>query len=311
LGVQRLLPLRHMRVENALASCERRTRRAKQHANNAPGFRWKQGLGMKTFFLLAALTGAAAMTATASAAPLTTTAPPYSWTGFYVGGDIGGAYQHGRGTSNFFQNTAVTALASNIQQQSPKNSSVIGGIHAGFNWQFAPSWVIGIEGDWQWARLRDSFCRQTDIDGVACSDTNVGFATIESKTPWIATVRGRFGWTFDRWMVYGTGGVAFADVRTSLGVSCLVNGCGLDSTQNATTAESSRHKAGWAAGIGVERTLGQNWIVRAEYRHVGLGNVSTTLRPDPCSGHACGLSWSRDLRYEVLRLGISYKFGGL
>jgi len=269
---------------------------------------------MKTFSL--ALAGVVAMAAAASAAP-PTTAPaitvPDSWTGFYVGGDVGLAFQRGPGTSNFFQADPNPDFANNIQHQSPSPTSFIGGAHAGFNWQFAPTWVVGIEGDWQRLTSGYSLCRQTDINAASgCIDNDFGFGTINAKTRWIATVRGRLGWTIDRTMIYGTGGVAVADVRTTLSLSGLEDGCGEDSTRNATSAESSKTKTGWAAGIGVEHMLNQNWIVRAEFLHIDLGKVSNTLFLDPnnCSGSPCGLSWSHEPRHDIVRAGVSYKFGG-
>lgn len=230
----------------------------------------------------------------------------YNWSGFYIGGDIGGAFQRGSGTSNFFESGDVN----NVQRQSAGGDSVIGGFHAGYNWQFAPTWVVGIEGDWQWSASRSSACRQTSISSEACNDNGFGFVTINSDTRSIGTARARFGWTADRVMIYGTGGVAFTDVRTSLGVSCL-NGCGASSESIVTAASSSTVKTGWVAGAGIEWMLSSNWIGRAEYLHVGIGSLSNTLNlpSDNCFfGGPCGVSWTRDLRYDIVRAGISYKF---
>jgi outer membrane immunogenic protein len=246
-------------------------------------------------------------------------APPfvgYNWTGFYVGGDIGVAWQHASGTSNFFQDITDPAFANNFQHQSLSKTSLIGGIHAGYNWQFAPQWVAGIEGDWQWAGSKHSFCRQTDIDSVACTETNNkrGFASIDEKTQWISTLRGRLGWVFGQTMLYGTGGVAFRGSQTSLAVQCLVGGCGDADTNNATAAKFSTHKTGWVAGLGLEHLFTQNWSIRAEYLHADFRNQSNTLFLDPinCTGNGiCGVSWSRNNNYDILRTGISYKFGAL
>lgn len=277
---------------------------------------------MKRHFTVAALVlaGSAAVCAATSAAPANRAPPemvaPVNWTGFYFGGDIGGVSQHHHGTSNFIQTAPGNPiLDSNIQSFSPSTSSAIGGIHAGFNWQFTPSWVAGIEGDWQPAHSQDSFCRQTDLASAPCSDNdanNRGFATISSETHLIGTARGRLGWTFERTMLYGTGGAAFGAVKTSLGLSCLTAGCGENGGLIATTTESSSHRTGWVAGGGIERMFGENWIVRAEYLHVNLGTESNTLSlpPSSCGIPPCALSWSQDLSYDIVRAGVSYKFGG-
>jgi outer membrane immunogenic protein len=302
-------------VGNARTPCERRTHKKTQHAINASEFASHGELLMKKVFMLAilALAGSTPMIAAATAAPLNRAAPEIAvtnWTGFYVGGDFGGAFQHTQGTSNFFQNDA---LANNSQDHSRSISSGVGGIHAGFNWQVAPMWVIGIEGDWQWTHSQDSFCRQTDTSSAPCNDINRGFATIGDNIRSFGTVRGRLGWAFDQVLIYGTGGVAIGDVKTSLSLNCP-NGCGASGTAITTTADTSPNRAGWVAGGGIERIFGKNWIARVEYLHVNLGNESNTLflPPGNCAaGGPCGLSWSRDLSYDIVRGGISYKFGGL
>jgi outer membrane immunogenic protein len=236
-----------------------------------------------------------------------------NWSGFYVGGDIGAAFQHRSGALNFFQNESGTHI-DDLISRSQGGSSLIGGAYTGFNWQFAPSWVAGIEGDWQWLHSGHSFCHQIQRSSDSCSEsnTNRGFEAVSDETHWIATVRGRLGWTFDRTMIYGTGGAAFADVRTSLAVSCLNDGCGDSGSKNATSAQSSTHKTGWVAGAGIEWLLTQNWMIRAEYLHTDLGNASNTLflAVGNCDGGPCGVSWSRDIHYDVVRVGVGYKFGG-
>ncbi len=230
---------------------------------------------------------AADLAPTYKAAPAATS---LSWSGLYFGGDIGGVFGGGAGISNFFQDDSDPKFANNAQRQSPSPSAFTGGLHAGYNWQFAPAWMLGIEGDWQWTRPRYSFCRQTDIGSAACSDNGNGFANISSETRSIGTVRARIGQTFDRLMVYGTGGVAFADIKTTVGV-----------------------KTGWAAGGGIEWMFSPNWSVRAEYLHIDLGKVSNTLNltTDNCEGSGpCGVTWSRDVRYDTVRAGLSYRFGG-
>lgn len=91
-------------------------------------------------------------------------APAITWTGFYVGGNIGAAWPE----------DDVEILND--------DAALIGGAHAGFNLQTPSSWVIGVEGDVNFA---------DDID-------------------YLASLRGRLGYAFGRTLLYGTGGVAFA-----------------------------------------------------------------------------------------------------
>ena len=88
-------------------------------------------------------------------------AAPYSWTGFYVGGDIGALWTHsgagmwepttptGNPLIDFGEFANVGALH--------KDGEFVGGVHVGYNWQFAPTWVAGIEGDWSWTDAKASF----------------------------------------------------------------------------------------------------------------------------------------------------------
>ncbi len=234
----------------------------------------------------------------------------YDWTGFYIGVDLGGVSQRDAGTSNFFQTAGTTNSPLALSSTS---SSFIGGGHIGYNWQFAPTWVLGIEADAQWLNAKNSFCRGTDLTPASCTDTGRGFATIESETKWLATVRGRLGYTFDRFMVYGTGGVAFGEVHTSVGFNCLVAGCAVSGTNIATSGSANDTRTGWVAGAGIEWAFASNWMVRAEYLHVDLGTATGTvfLPTVACAGGGpCGMSYSRDLTYDMGRVGLSYKFGG-
>jgi outer membrane immunogenic protein len=263
------------------------------------------------------LAGIATLSAAANAAPVNNAAPevaaPVNWTGFYVGGDIGGLAWHGHGTSDFFQQNGNPddQERDNFVSHSPSSTSVTGGIYTGLNWQFAPSWVIGLEADWQPTKLQDSFCRQTDVLSGSCNADARGGATIVHDVRLSGTVRGRLGWYFEQMMVYATGGGAFGEVRTTLDLNCP-SGCGLTGIPTTASAETSSRKTGWVVGGGIERMFGHNWIVRAEYLHIGLGNVSNTLFVPAanCVVGTCALLSSQDLSFDIVRLGLSYKFGG-
>jgi outer membrane immunogenic protein len=187
------------------------------------------------------------------------------------------------------------------------SNSIIGGIQAGYNWQ-VNQWILGIEGDWDWTHSNSSFCRQTDNLSASCSDNSRGFLTINSSPDWIATARARLSFTWDRYLVYGTGGAAFGRVETSINANCLVGGCGLSSILLNTTGNFSDTKTGWVAGGGVEATLTQNWLVRVEYLHIDLGTISDSLNLVGTGGQQQSASWSRSERYDVVRTALSYKF---
>jgi outer membrane immunogenic protein len=120
-------------------------------------------------------------------------APGYSWTGFYLGVNGGGAF--GRSDWNGFGDTDV--------------SGGLVGVTAGYNWQ-SGQWVLGLEGDIDWANIKGDF-------------TNAACPTgCETKIGWLGTARGRLGYAFDRVMPYITGGAAFGDVKaTQFGVGSV------------------------------------------------------------------------------------------
>lgn len=249
-------------------------------------------------------------------APPAAVGPAWNWSGFYIGADVGGVAQTSNGVSNFFQpseegDEGGSGSANNQQSQTPSSSAVIGGVHAGYNWQVS-NWVLGVEGDWQWTSAKSSFCRQTDDGSLPCTDNDRGFLTINGETRGIGTIRGRLGYAFDRVMVYGTGGVAFVDMRDSITADCRVAGCGNNGNSNLTSADFSGVKTGWVAGAGLEWMVTQNWILRSEYLHIDAGTTTNTLNLDPanCNDGPCGASWSHGNRYDIGRVGLSYKFGG-
>ena len=254
-----------------------------------------------------------AMAASASAADLVLPPAPVTpapvapnWTGFYLGGNIGGVVEHASGTSDFTDTNPINPA--NPQSNSFSNTRFLGGVQAGYNWQFAPLWVAGIEADWDWTNTRYSFCRQTSIDSTPCSDNGFGFETISSKTDWLATLRGRLGVTWGNWLFYGTGGAAWGRINTTLSLSCLVEGCGSLSVATLSTSSStSTTAAGWVAGLGGEWMLAGNWSVRAEWLHIDLGSINNSLPTVGDPGIQTAV-WSRTERFDEFRAGVNYLF---
>jgi outer membrane immunogenic protein len=151
--------------------------------------------------------------------------PPviFTWTGFYLGANIGAAWStiqdHGLGGGNA--------------------SSVMGGVSAGYNWQFAPFWVVGIEGDASWADLT-----------VPAGSGDVNF---------VGTVRARIGWTpTPTTLLYATGGAAWSTVSIPF----------------VDTLPATQTKNGWVAGGGFEwAPWADNWSVRVEYLNYRFTSV--------------------------------------
>jgi outer membrane immunogenic protein len=192
-------------------------------------------------------------------------APYFSWTGIYVGINGGGAF----GQSNWTDPTLGSTGNFSV------DGFLVGGT-VGANYQMG-SFVIGIEADGDWANLNGT--------------TTVGCAAIcETKSDWLATVRGRAGWAFDRVLFYGTGGAAFADVQAASGVLPF----------------SSSTQVGWTAGAGIEYAFTPNWTAKVEYLFVDLQNAS--CGPASCFGVVPGPNTTVSLNENIIRGGFNFKF---
>ena len=121
-------------------------------------------------------------------------APPYSWTGFYVGGDVGAIRNRSSGEWDPLPNRdffGELSIAGDL-----KKTAFIGGLHAGYNWQFAPTWVVGIEGDMSWTDAKGEFTMPWTrlIGGAAGANRPDAHTSMSIGPDWIATVRGRIGY---------------------------------------------------------------------------------------------------------------------
>ena len=237
--------------------------------------------------------------------PVPVVAPPvWTWTGFYVGGNVGYLVESDNTTTTFTQ-PGTDPITTQSQPISAR--SFVGGVQGGYNWQIA-SWVVGVEADWDWTDPKNTICRQTDrgncFDG---GNNNRGALTFSTKTEWLGSVRGRVGWTMDHWFLYATGGGAWGRVDSTLSASCLNGGCGNNGTNSALTASFGNNRSGWVAGLGAEVMVTQNLTARVEWLHYDLGNLTTSVLAAPAFG-SYGLSWSRSPVYDTFRVGANYKF---
>jgi outer membrane immunogenic protein len=187
---------------------------------------------------------------------------PFSWTGFYVG--INGGY--GWGSSNWtITGTGLSTGSFGV------NGGLVGGT-IGYNLQTG-SWVLGLEGDFDGSWIKGT---ETTFCGVP------GCAT---RNSWLATVRGRVGYAWDRWLPYFTGGLAFGDIKMDPGFG---------TTQSKTNT-------GWTVGGGVEYAFMGAWSAKAEYLYVDLGSAT-------CSVPTCFPNVDVKFKTNIIRLGLNYRF---
>ncbi len=233
------------------------------------------------------------------------TAPPvYNWTGFYIGGDLGGAWISNTGTG-IPPTFGFTPIAINpITAEASGNGSLVGGFHAGFDYQFAPAWVTGIEGDWSWGRTKASLT-QLWVDVPPASTPPGAFTTMSSTLQWVSSVRARFGYLVEpSVMAYTTGGVARAEIDYA-----ATNSNAEPFTFYTAPVAFPRFQLGFTVGGGLEWAVTRNWLVRAEYLYYRFNGAPNVVVPAATgfSAFPSTYMWS-GTNVNVARAGLSYKF---
>ncbi|MGH6673109.1 MAG: outer membrane protein [Xanthobacteraceae bacterium] len=221
---------------------------------------------------------------------------PQTWTGFYIGGDIGGAWSHTDGS--WAGLPGVNPTSGNLN-----GSGFLGGVHAGYNYQFAPSWVLGVEGDWDWAHAGGSNSQTWTLLGTGVPIPGA-VTTMNATVDWLASIRGRLGYLVTpRVLAYVTGGAAWGNVHYSATAADPATGY-LASTAFNNTSD------GFVVGGGLEWAMTTHWSVRAEYLYYRLdsGQGATAAgTPAAFAGLPSSFSWGHT-SVDVARAGLSYKF---
>ena len=197
-------------------------------------------------------------------APLPPPAPIFTWTGFYLGGNLGGAWA---------QRDITDSLYGLTWGSGSSNAVFIGGGQAGFNYQFG-GFVLGVEGDFDWAANSHNSAAIV-IPKVGSGD----LIRITSNNSWITTLAARLGVAFNNVLLYGKAGGGWVG-NNGFAVTDLTTGTSITGSNNNT-------RSGWLAGAGVEWAIAHNWTVKFEYDHLGLGS-STIVVPAgavPCRRH--------------------------
>jgi outer membrane immunogenic protein len=168
-------------------------------------------------------------------------APVYNWTGFYVGGHIGGSWL---GNPNF-----GGAAISNSS-----DGAFLGGVQVGADYQFSPNWVIGLEGQYSWL-------------GSANGGATFPGATVYTENQrGLGSVTGRIGYTWGPTLVYAKGGYAYSDNNERVTVLGAPVAFGFN----------GNHSNGYTVGAGVEYMFAQNWSAKLEYMYYDFGKSTFT-----------------------------------
>ena len=224
---------------------------------------------MKRFFL-AGVTVLALMVAQPTLAadapvykgPVPVAAALFNWSGLYIGINGGYGWGNSRWTApGGVPDTGDFRIAGGL----------IGGT-LGYNWQTGPL-VLGIEGDLDWSGIGGSTLIACGATG--CTTTN----------HWLATLRGRVGYAWDRSLLYATGGLAVGDVKAEI----------------VPFPSSTSTQTGWTIGGGLEVALAPNWSVKAEYLYVRLSDMS-------CPAASCVPGATVPFIANIVRVGANMRF---
>jgi outer membrane immunogenic protein len=268
------------------------------------------------FLMTAGLAQAADMPLKAPPAPQPPP-PVFSWTGFYVGADIGGAW--GRSTTSSpltndpgcipcYQASVVRDI-NNQSAQTQSARSVIGGVEASYNYQLGQL-VLGAEADAGFYRLHGSSFASAPFTGfpVPPGGTAPSYFNEVSTSDWLFTARGRLGFTpIANLLVYGTGGVAFTQLRHRAQFNEGVFPATSAGIESSTT---SGNVTGAVYGGGLEWAWTNNVFVKAEYLRVDFGSVTSGRSPVIVLGAPTGsvFAHSASLNVDIVRFGVDYKF---
>jgi outer membrane immunogenic protein len=270
--------------------------------------------------LAAALPASAADLAVAPAPAPVVVAPVFTWSGWYIGGNVGGKWGHAHGDLVAapvpgFAATAGGAFVpfgldnNGFFAQDGHNGTWVGGGQLGFNWQFG-NLVFGLEGDGQVTDIKRSF-----VLGAAPPPAGtfggifIPGDAFRVKNDWQASLRARGGVTFGRFLLYATGGVAWAGVQMDAFYS--PGFVGAVAVPGAAFSES-KTLTGGTVGLGGEFAVTNNVSFGVEYRYSSFGRETFNLGAIPFPAGAGSTVVSNfDLRTHEVTARLNFKFGSL
>ena len=209
--------------------------------------------------------------APAPVAPIAYAPPVYNWSGFYIGGHLGGGFADSSWSDPFGGSNNTFS-----------SGGFLGGGQLGANVQFG-HFVVGAEGDFSWTGL-----------GLKGSGTDSIGDSINTQVQWTSTITGRIGAAFDRLLVYGKGGLALADDDSTL------------TDLGGNSSSTSFMRTGWTAGAGLEYALSDNWTAKVEYDYLGFGSEAMNFNT-PLLGPVTS---NASLNVQEVKAGLNFKFGG-
>jgi len=226
-------------------------------------------------------------------APMVEAAPQYNWSGFYVGGQAGVAFNRDSGA---FSSDSAFAGGNDDGE-----TGFIGGGHVGYDYQMG-NLVLGAVADLNYidASADSSFT----LDSFGGDTSRFG---VDSDINYVGTVRAKAGYAMDRFMVYATGGLAYADIDNKRrGDSTFIAPNGDGYTVSGSTDSDD---VGYAVGAGFDVLATQNVSFGLEYLYTDLGESKTKVNFDATgAGTDFSATSKSDLDYHSVMAKASYHF---
>jgi outer membrane immunogenic protein len=202
---------------------------------------------------------------------------PFTWTGCYAGGQVGGGF----GRKELTDNAGIVSGITGFSAASLDIAGYMLGGQIGCDYQFASNWVIGVEGAAAGGRIGGSTTVLVPGDN----------ATFKETTDLLTSATARVGYAWDRWLLYAKGGAAWAaDRYSAFDVLATYD------------FEGSESRFGWTAGAGIEWAFCNDWSVKLEYDYYGFGTRNVTLI-DNVSGTTGPEAIKQNI--QVIKLGVN------
>jgi outer membrane immunogenic protein len=200
--------------------------------------------------------------------------PPPTWTGCYIGGNIGGAFGHASATFN-------------IGEASANGSGFAGGGQIGCDYQFAGGWVLGFRDMFDWTS--NSRSRTIALGPLAGG-------VVDFRNRWFDTLTGRLGYAVQpNWLLYFQGGAVWSRVEADL-------------TFAGVQGSASDTKTGWTIGGGFEWMFAPHWSAFLEGNYMDFGSRDRTIVTPNLAVCAAGCAFSTKATAATVLVGVNYRF---
>ncbi|WP_238181825.1 autotransporter domain-containing protein [Methylobacterium trifolii] len=213
---------------------------------------------------------------------------PMVWSGFSLGGSVGGLWSQTRQTQAAF-------FLDDVQTVNPHAAGVYAGGQIGADYQFG-SLVVGIAGDAGWTNARG---------GRSCGTGGGGFVySCETNTDSLYMATARIGYALDRTLFYAKGGAAFADTSERQRNNFNSQPLYILTTGQFPNSAVSTFSTGWTVGAGFEFAITKNWTAKAEYMHYELDAKRYANFPSQANQAFLSSQNTGDL----VKVGVNYRF---